>query len=90
MEKLRREFEIIAEDRFSPQAGTAFKRLKQITGYHELDKRDGGFLQRATTDDGEIIAGDKLCKRVIEHYASVHNQVPDNPAEPFPDLQVRP
>jgi hypothetical protein len=69
MENFRRELETIVADRFSPASAKAFKKLKRLTRYHEYEKRDGGFLQRAMTTEGLIISGDKLCQRVMEHYA---------------------
>jgi hypothetical protein len=86
--KIRRDIEEIANDRYSPKASRAFKRLRRLTRYHEFEKRDGGFLQRAVTPDGRIVAGDELCRLVMEHYATIHNAVPDNPQVTFPRLRI--
>jgi hypothetical protein len=83
-----RDLEEIAEDRFSPRAGRAFTRLRRLTRYHEFEKRDGGFLQRAIAPDGRILAGDELCRMVMQHYSTVHNAVPDNPLVTFPRLHI--
>jgi hypothetical protein len=83
-----RDLEEIAKDRFSPTAGRAFTRLRRLTRYHEFEKRDGGFLQRAIAPDGRIVAGDELCRLVMEHYSIVHNAVPDNPLVTFPRLCI--
>lgn len=84
--RLTKALETIAEDRFSPQAGEAMARLKRITHYHEYDKRDGGFLQRAVAADGRVISGDELHREVMAHYTAVHNMVAGNEAKAFPEL----
>lgn len=69
--------EQIAADRFSAQAARSFRTLKKLTRYHEHEKRDGGFLQRAITSDGRIVTGDELHQLVMRHYREVHNMVRD-------------
>lgn len=60
-EKSRRDLqnalESIAEDRFGPNTGRAFEKLRKITKYNQGGKKDGGFLQRALTEEGRIIEG---------------------------------
>jgi hypothetical protein len=68
--------ESIIADRFGPDSGKAFSKLKRITKYNQAEKRDGGFMQRAIATDGSIITGDRLERTVMDHYRSVHNLVP--------------
>lgn len=62
--------------------------LKKLTRYHEHEKREGGFMQRARLPDGTVITGDRLHQEVIRHYAMIHNEVADNPTTPFPNLHI--
>jgi hypothetical protein len=78
----------IAEERFSPAAGQAFRKLKRLIRYHEFEKRDGGFMQRAIAPDGRITTGDELHRLIIEDYAQIHNTVPGGWRVPFPILRV--
>lgn len=85
---MHRALESIVEDRFGPNSGRAFDKLKRITKYNQTEKRDGGFMQRAIAPDGRIVSGDTLEGIVMEHYRGVHNTVPDNPPEKFPNIRV--
>jgi endonuclease/exonuclease/phosphatase family metal-dependent hydrolase len=76
--QLDRDLEQIIQDRFSREAGAAFKRLRRLTHYHEYEKRDGGFMNRAYVEGGGLIVGEELNARVMDHYSRLHNLVPDN------------
>lgn len=58
---------IVDED--SQGSGWMFKKLKRLTKYDQFEKREGSVVDRAVDEHGNIISGDELNKRLLEHYA---------------------